>query len=65
MAKGNKRNSFGWGLLIGIIIAAGAVYYYQNYYKKSDIEKNTQRLENKAKKGINKAEKEVKKIFDK
>lgn len=65
MAKKKKSNGFLWGLIIGVILTAGAVYYYQNYYNKTDLEKKTQKLEKKAKKEIDKAEEGVKKLFDK
>ena len=60
-----KSRGFLWGLILGIVIAAGAVYYYQNYYNKTDLERKAQRLEKKAKKELEKAEDGVKKLFDK
>lgn len=65
MAKTKKSKSFLWGLIFGILLTAGAIYYYQNYYNKTELEREAQKLENKAKKGIDKAENEVKKLFDK
>jgi hypothetical protein len=61
MAKKSKKGSgFIWGLLLGAIITAGAIYYYQNHYRKTEIEK----LEERAQKEIDKAQKGVKKLFD-
>ena len=67
MAKGKqtKKNGFLWGLIIGAVISAGAIYYYNNYMKKSDFEKKTEKLEKKAKKEIDKAKDGAKKLFDK
>jgi len=65
MSKKNKSNGFIWGLLIGGLLTAGAIYYYNNTYKKSDFEKETRKLEKKAKKEIEKAEDGIKKLFDK
>lgn len=65
MAKKNKFKGFLWGLIIGILIAAGAVYYYKNYKHKTEIELKAQKLEKKAKKELKKAEEGVKKLFDK
>lgn len=64
-AKKTKNNGFLWGLIIGALIAAGAIYYYNNYMKKSDFEKKTEKLEKKAKKEIDKAKEDAKKLFDK
>ena len=63
--KKSKNNGFIWGLIFGAIIAAGAIYYYNNYMKKSDFEKKTEKLEKKAKKGIDEAKENAKKLFDK
>jgi len=52
-------------LIFGIIIAAGAIYYYNNYYRKSDLERKTEKLEKQAKKELEKAEEGVKKLFNK
>jgi hypothetical protein len=61
MAKKNKKVSgFLWGLILGGLIAAGAIYYYQNHYRKTEIEK----LEDKAQKEIEKAQKNVKKLLE-
>lgn len=72
MAKNKKRSGFGWGLILGILIAAGAVYYYTNYVNEKDVKKETRKLEKegrklekKAKEEIENAEQEVKKLFDK
>ncbi|MBN1927141.1 MAG: hypothetical protein JW798_15015 [Prolixibacteraceae bacterium] len=63
--KSKKRNrGFLWGLILGIIIAAGAIWYYNNHYKKSDLEKEAKKIEKKAKKEIEKAEDKAKKIFE-
>lgn len=64
MATKNKSRRFLWGLVIGILITASAVYYYQNYYNKTELERNAHKLEKKAKKEIEKAEDGVKKLFD-
>ncbi len=63
MASKKKKNTFWWGLILGIIIGFGALYLYQNY-NESDIDKKTRKIERKAKKEIKKAEDEVKKLFD-
>ena len=67
MAKSKKTKSRGfiYGLIFGIIIAAGAIYYYNNYYRKSDMERKTEKLEKQAKKELEKAEEGVKKLFNK
>lgn len=64
MAKNKKSKGFLWGLIIGILIAAGAVYYYQNYYNKTKLEREADKIEKKAKKELEKAEEGVKKLFD-
>ena len=65
MAKKKRSNGFIWGLVLGIAVTVGAIYYYNNHYKKSDLQKEARKIEKKAKKEINKAEDEVKKFFDK
>jgi len=64
MAKKSKGRGFMWGLILGVILAIGAIYYYQNYYRKSDLEKSTKQIEKKAKKEIDKAKDGAKKLFD-
>jgi hypothetical protein len=63
MASKKKNNAFWWGLIFGIIIGSGAVYLYKNY-NGTDFDKKTRKIERKAKKEIEKAEDEVKKLFD-
>lgn len=63
--KKSKNNGFIWGLIFGIVIAIGAIYYYNNYMKKTDLEKKTEKLEKKTKKEIYKAKEGAKKLFDK
>jgi hypothetical protein len=63
--KQTRNRGFLYGLILGILIAAGAVYYYNNYYKKSELERKTEKLERQAKKELEKAEEGVKKLFDK
>lgn len=65
MAKNKKSSGFWWGLFLGLIIAAGAVYYYQNHYSKSDIKRTSRKLEKKAEEGIEKTRDGVKKLFEK
>ena len=38
------------GILIGIVIAAGALYYWDQYHRKSKFERETEKIENKVKK---------------
>ncbi|MBN2805911.1 MAG: hypothetical protein JXR22_04575 [Prolixibacteraceae bacterium] len=63
--KQTRNRGFLYGLILGILIAAGAVYYYNNHYKKSELERKTEKLEKQAKKELEKAEDGVKKLFDK
>jgi len=64
-SKSKKRSGFWWGLLLGLIIAAGAVYFYQNHYRKSELETKARKLENSTKEEVEKAEKGLKKFFEK
>lgn len=67
MAK-KKSNSFILGLIFGIVVGAGAVYYIATQMDNSDtrkLKKESQRIEKQAKKEIDKAGEEVKKLFDK
>jgi len=63
MASKKKSSAFWWGLILGIIIGSGAFYLYQNY-NKSNFDRETRKIERKAKKEIEKAEDQVKKLFD-
>jgi len=67
MARSKKKKSRGflWGLIFGIIVTVGAIYYYNNYYKKTELQKKTEKLEKNAKKQLDKAEDGVKKLFEK
>jgi hypothetical protein len=50
MAKKNRSKGFIVGLIIGIIVAAGALYYWDQYHRKSKFERDTEKIENKVKK---------------
>lgn len=62
--KSKKKSGFWWGLVLGLILAAGAVYFYQNHYQKSELETKARKLEKSTKKEVEKAEKGVKKFFE-
>ena len=64
MAKKSKSKGFLWGFIIGAIIAVGAFYYYENYYKKTELERKAEKFEKKAQKQIEKAGDKAKKIFE-
>jgi hypothetical protein len=64
MAKKKKFNGFLWGFIIGAIIAVGAFYYYENYYKKTDLQRKAEKVEKKAQKQIEKASDKAKKLFE-
>jgi hypothetical protein len=42
------------GVLIGIVVAAGALYYWDQYQRKSKFERNVEKLEKNTKKELNK-----------
>jgi uncharacterized protein HemX len=64
-SKSKKKSGFWWGLVLGLILAAGAVYFYQNHYQKSELESKARKLEKSTKKEVEKAEKGLKKFFEK
>jgi hypothetical protein len=38
------------GILIGIVVAVGALYYWDQYHRKSKFERETEKIEKKVKK---------------
>lgn len=62
--KTKKSRALLIGIIIGIVLSIGAVYYYQNYYKNSDLERKANKIERQTKKEINNAEKKAKKLFN-
>jgi len=50
MEKKKFNKSLIIGILIGIVVAAGALYYWDQYHRKSKFERDTEKIENKVKK---------------
>jgi uncharacterized protein HemX len=59
------KSGLWWGLIIGLVLGAGAVYYYQEHFNKSEFEKKAEKIEKEARKEAKKAEKGIKDLFDK
>lgn len=52
------------GVILGAVVAAVALYFYDQQYRKSDFEKAMDKIEKKATKDFDKAAKEVDKLFE-
>ena len=66
MAKKNSkgRNRFLWGVVFGVLLAAGVFYLYNKHFSKSEIEKKAEQIQKQARKTTKTAEDKVKKLFD-
>jgi hypothetical protein len=42
------------GIVIGVVVAAGALYYWDQYHRKSKMERNVEKFEKNAKKELKK-----------
>ena len=45
------------GIIIGVIVASGSLYYWDQYHRKSKFERNVEKLQKDTKKEIEKAKK--------
>ncbi len=59
-----KSNGFWWGLVLGLLIGGVGSYLYWQEYGKSELEREANKIERKAIKEFDKAEKEIKKLFE-
>ena len=64
MDKKKFKTGFVVGIILGALVAAAALYYYDQQYRKSDLEKAMDNIEKKATKDFDKAAKEVDKLFE-
>ncbi len=49
---------------MGALFATAAILLYQNYYEKSDLERETRKLEKQAKRELEKATEKAKDLFE-
>lgn len=62
-SKKKKSNGFWWGLLLGAIIGAAGCYLYIQKYGRSELDRSANKIESKAKKEFERAEKGIKKLL--
>lgn len=63
--KSNKSGSrFFLGFIIGALVTAGILYCYDTYFRKSEIEQQTEKLKKEAQKASKKVGESLKDVFE-